>query len=58
MVALLLDYYLPVRDMGGWKVPGVLPAAAGLMILIGMLAVVGPALRGLRIDPIEELKES
>ena len=58
VVALLLDYYLPVRDLGGWKVPGVLPAAAGLMILIGVLAVVGPALRGLRIDPIEELKES
>jgi hypothetical protein len=57
LVALLISYYLPVSEMGGWEVPGVLPAAASLMVIIGLLALIGPARRGLRIDPIEELRE-
>ena len=57
LVALLLGYYLPVEEMGGWDVPGILPAAAALMIVVGLLAVVGPALRALRVDPTEALRD-
>ncbi len=56
LAALLLDYYLPMEELGGWNVPGVVPAAAALMIGIGLLATAGPARRGLRVDPIEELR--
>ncbi len=57
LVALLLGYYLPVEQMGGWDVPGILPGAAALMIVVGLLAVVGPALRALRVDPTEALRD-
>ncbi len=43
LVALFVRYYLPVEPMGGWKVPGVLPATAALIIVIGLLAAAGPA---------------
>lgn len=56
-VALLLDHFIPAEMVGGWNVPGVIPAAAALMLLIGGLAAVGPARRGLRVEPIEELRE-
>jgi hypothetical protein len=35
----------------------VLPIVAALMMLVGLLAAVGPARRGLRIHPIEALRE-
>ena len=57
LVALLIDYYLPIEHVGGWNVPGVVPLAALAMAEIGLLAVAGPARRGLKIDPIEELRE-
>ena len=57
LVALLIGYYLPVKQMGGWDVPGILPSAAALMIVVGLLAVVGPALRALRVDPTEALRD-
>ena len=57
LVALLIGYYLPVEQMGGWDVPGILPGAAALMIVVGLLAVVGPALRALRVDPTEALRD-
>ena len=57
LAALLLGYYLPIEEMGGWDVPGVLPAAAALMIAVGLLAAVGPARRGLRIEPTEALRD-
>ena len=55
--ALLLGVYLPIEEMGGWKVPGVLPGAAAFMTLVGLLAAAGPARRGLRIDPTEALRD-
>ncbi len=58
LVALLLGYYLPIEVIGGWNVRGVVPAAAALMMVIGLLATAGPARRGLRVDPIGELRES
>jgi len=57
LVAALLSYYLPVQEMGGWNLPGVLPGAAAVMIAIALLAVLGPARRGLRVDPIDQLRE-
>jgi hypothetical protein len=35
-----------------------LPTIAGLLFLLGMLACVAPTLRGLRIRPVEALKEA
>ncbi len=57
LAALLLGYYLPIEEMGGWNVPGVVPAAAALMVVVGLLSAVGPARRGLRIEPTEALRE-
>ncbi|MDA8016711.1 MAG: permease prefix domain 1-containing protein [Thermoanaerobaculia bacterium] len=57
LVALLIDYHLPVEQMGGWNVPGVVPGAAAFMLIIGALATTGPARRGLRVDSLEELRE-
>ena len=34
-----------------------LPATAGLLLLVGLLAALGPARRGLAIEPTEALKE-
>jgi predicted permease len=55
-VASLLGDYLPIEEMGGWNIPGVLPGAATLIMVIGLLAVFGPARRGLRIEPSEALR--
>ncbi|MEM7356475.1 MAG: ABC transporter permease [Acidobacteriota bacterium] len=57
LVALLFDYYLPVEMVGGWEIPGVIPAATALMVLIGLLATAGPALRGFRVEPTEALRD-
>ena len=57
LVALLLDYYLPVERLGGWNVPGIVPVAAAFMLLVGLLSAAGPARRGLRVDPIAVLRE-
>jgi len=35
----------------------VLPAVAGLMLAVGMLATLGPARRGLGVEPVEALRE-
>jgi putative ABC transport system permease protein len=42
-------------DSGKWVVP--LASVAAFILLIGMLACVAPTLRGLRIRPVEALKE-
>ncbi len=57
LLALLLDYYLPMKVVGGWDVPGIIPAAATFMTVVALLAAAGPARRGLRVDPIAELRE-
>ena len=57
MVALLLDYYLPFEELGGWPVRGVLSAAAALMMVVGLLAACGPVRRGLRVEPTEALRD-
>jgi putative ABC transport system permease protein len=56
LVALLLGYLLPAETVGGWSVPGIIPMATVFMMVVGLLAAVGPARRGLRVDPIDELR--
>jgi hypothetical protein len=58
-LAFAIDAYVPeeaLQTLGGWNVPGVLPATAGFMIVVGLLAALGPARRGLRIDPTEAMR--
>ena len=54
--AYLVGRYVPIEQIGGLAIPGVLPGAAAFMLLIGVLAALGPARRGLRIDPTEALR--
>ena len=58
LAALVLGVYLPVEELGGWHVPGVLPAAATIMMLVGLLSTAGPARRSLQIEPSEALRDS
>ena len=55
-IAVRLDSYLPIAEAGGLRIPGVVAASAALMIVVGLLAVAGPARRAIRIDPIEALR--
>ena len=57
VLALLIDYYLPIERIGGRTVPGVLPGAVIFMLLIGLLSALGPARRGLQVAPTEALRD-
>jgi ABC-type antimicrobial peptide transport system permease subunit len=56
-VALLIENELPAGSAGGIDIPGVLPIAATFMILVALLATLGPARRALRLDPNEALRD-
>ncbi len=63
-MAFLLNVYIPklipldeIRVEIIPKSPGVLLAVAVLMIAVGLLAPLGPARRGFRIQPTEALRE-
>jgi putative ABC transport system permease protein len=56
LAAYLVGRYVPIEQVGGLPIPGILPGAAAFMLLVGVLASLGPARRGLRIDPIEALR--
>ena len=56
IAAYLVGRYVPIEQIGGLPIPGVLPGAAAFMLLVGVLAALGPARRGLRIDPTEALR--
>jgi ABC-type antimicrobial peptide transport system permease subunit len=56
LAAYLVRRYVPIEQVGGLPIPGILPAAAAFMLLVGVLAALGPARRGLRIDPTEALR--
>ena len=56
LAAYLVGQYVPIEQIGGLPIPGILPGAAALMLLVGVLASLGPARRGLRIDPTEALR--
>jgi ABC-type antimicrobial peptide transport system permease subunit len=55
--SMLLRWYWPAEDAGGWPVPGILPAAAIFMSMVGLLAAAGPARRALRVQPTEALRD-
>jgi predicted permease len=56
LAAYLTRRYVPIEQIGGLTIPGILPGAAAFMLLVGVLASLGPARRGLRIDPTEALR--
>jgi putative ABC transport system permease protein len=56
LAAYFTGVYVPIEEIGGLPIPGVLPGAAMFMLAIGVFAAFGPARRGLRIDPTEALR--
>jgi predicted permease len=58
LLALWLGAYLPVERVGGAHVPGLIPVAALVMTVVGLLAAAGPALRALRLEPTEVLRDN
>jgi hypothetical protein len=56
-VATLIDTLIPMQVLGGWEVPGILPGAAAFVMLVGALAVAGPARRALRVQPVDVLHD-
>ena len=56
LAAYLVGRYVPIEQIGGLPIPGVLPGAAAFMLLVGVLASLGPARRAVRIDPTEALR--
>ncbi len=57
LVALLIDSSVQLTQVGGRIIPGIVPASAALMIVVGLLALIGPARRALRVDPAEALRD-
>jgi ABC-type antimicrobial peptide transport system permease subunit len=55
-MSLRLHSLLPIAEAGGRSIPGIVPASAAMMIVVGLLAVAGPARRAIRIDPTEALR--
>jgi predicted permease len=56
VMALALESVVPVEEVGGLNIPGIVPATAVAMILVGVLALAGPARRAIRINPVEALR--
>jgi putative ABC transport system permease protein len=54
--AYLAGRYVPIEQVGGLPIPGILPGAAGFMLLVAVVAALRPARRALRIDPTEALR--
>ena len=58
LMALRIDSSIQVEDVGGLSIPGVVPATAVVMIVVGVLALAGPARRAIRINPVEALRSN
>jgi ABC-type antimicrobial peptide transport system permease subunit len=56
LAAYLVGRYVPVEQIGGLPIPGILPGAAAFLLVVGVLASLRPARRSLRIDPTEALR--
>jgi hypothetical protein len=56
LAAYIVGRYIPIEQIGGLPISGIVPGAAAFMLLVGILAALGPARRGLRIDPTEALR--
>jgi hypothetical protein len=61
VVGLVAAYFagalIPIEELGGRRVPGVLALAALAMLVVAALAVAGPARRALKLAPTEALRE-
>lgn len=57
LVAWLIDSKVELTQVGGRSIPGIVPACAALVIVVGLLGVIGPARRALRIDPAVALRD-
>jgi putative ABC transport system permease protein len=58
VLAFLFTSAVDVEDIGGLRIPGVVPATAGLMIVVGLAALAGPARRAVRINAVEALRSN
>lgn len=56
LAAYAASILIPIEDVGGRRVPGVLLVAALFILVVGVLAVIGPASRALRLTPTEALR--
>ena len=56
IAAYLAGRYVPIEQIGGLPIPGIIPGAAAFMALVGVLAAWRPARRGFRVDPTEALR--
>lgn len=57
LFAIVVTRYFPIEQLGGRAIPGIVPAAAALMVLVGCLAAIGPARRAMRAKPTAALRE-
>lgn len=57
VLASIVGRYLPMDRLGVPAIPGLPLAAAVFMVLVGVVAAIGPARRALRADPTEGLRE-
>jgi len=57
LLALWLGIYLAIDAIGGAKLPVLIPVAAGMMTIVGLLAAAGPGRRALPLDPTEALRD-
>ena len=57
VIAVLIEYYIPSRRLGGWDMPGIVPGAVAVMLLVGVIAAWGPARRTLAVSPSDTLKQ-
>jgi hypothetical protein len=55
--AVAIDRTLPIDDLAGENIPGVVLVCAIVMIGVGLASVAGPARRALRIDPARALRD-
>ena len=56
-IAWLIGQTIPIAALGGREVAGILPAATLFIAAVAGLALLGPARRALRVEPIDELRE-
>jgi hypothetical protein len=56
LMAFGINASVDVEEVGGLTIPGIVPATAVVMILVGVLALAGPARRAIRINPIDALR--
>src|SRR5690606_17919939 len=57
LFAFVVGRFVPIDQLGGRDIPGIVPAAALLMVIVGCIAATGPARRALRAEPTAALRE-